>query len=137
MTLVRNLYQGAADRLNYDLIPSAVFSQPNIATVGLSEEQAIQQFEQVDIYLSKFTPLKHALSRSGDKFMMKLVVDHQTDRVVGAHMVGEHAGETIQGIAVALKAGATKKIFDQTIGIHPTSAEEFVTMRSVTRQHGL
>ncbi len=137
MTLVRNLYQGTTDSMDYRLIPSAVFSHPNIAAVGLSEEDAIRQFAQVDVYLSKFTPLKHALSRSGDKYLMKLVVDHQTDRVVGAHMVGEHAGETIQGLAIALKAGATKKIFDQTIGIHPTSAEEFVTMRSVTRRHGV
>ena len=135
MHLVKHLYQGGAEPLSYEFIPTAVFSQPNIGCVGLTEEQAIENVAQVDIYCSEFRSLKHALSNSGDRILMKLIVDAATDRVVGAHMAGENAGEIIQGIAIALKAGATKAIFDQTIGIHPTSAEEFVTMRSVTRSH--
>lgn len=133
MTLMRHLYQGKAEVLDYTLIPTAVFSQPNIGTVGLTEQQALEQYPTIDVYSTNFRSLKHALSGSGDRVFMKLLVDPQTDKVVGVHMAGEGAGETIQGIAIALKAGATKAIFDQTIGIHPTSAEEFVTMRSKTR----
>ncbi|WP_303722631.1 glutathione-disulfide reductase [Malonomonas rubra] len=133
MTLVRHLYKGGADPLDYTLIPTAVFSQPNIGTVGLTEEEALESYPQVDVYTANFRSLKHALSGSGERVLMKLLVDPTTDRVVGAHMAGEMAGETIQGIAIALKAGATKSDFDKTIGIHPTSAEEFVTMRSKTR----
>jgi glutathione reductase (NADPH) len=133
MTLVRHLYQGGSEKLDYNLVPTAVFSQPNIGTVGLTEEQAKDQYPVIDVYTTNFRSLKHALSGSGDRVLMKLLVDPATDEVVGAHMAGEGAGETIQGIAIALKAGATKKIFDQTIGIHPTSAEEFVTMRNKTR----
>ncbi len=136
MHLVKHLYQGGAPSLDYSLIPTAVFSQPNIGCVGLTEQQACDKYSRVDIYTSEFRSLKHALSNSGDRILMKLIVDAETDRVVGAHMAGENAGEIIQGIAIALKAGATKAIFDQTIGIHPTSAEEFVTMRSKTRSHG-
>ncbi len=121
MTLVRNLYKNDPRPLDYDLIPTAVFCQPNIGTVGLTEEQA------------NFRSLKHALSGSHERVLMKLVVDRQSDLVVGAHMAGEDAGEIIQGIAIALKTGATKQDFDRTIGIHPTSAEEFVTMRTLTR----
>ncbi len=133
MTLVKHLYQDGSDPLDYDLIPTAVFSQPNIGTVGLTEEEALEQYPAIDVYTTNFRSLKHALSGSGERVLMKLLVDPKTDKVVGAHMAGEAAGETIQGIAVALKAGATKAIFDKTIGIHPTSAEEFVTMRSKTR----
>ncbi len=133
MTLVRNLYQGNPQPLDYDLIPTAVFSQPNIGTVGLSEEEALAKYPTIDIYTANFRSLKHALSGSHERVLMKLVVDPQTDRVLGAHMAGEEAGEIIQGIAIALKAGATKQDFDRTIGIHPTSAEEFVTMRTKTR----
>lgn len=133
MTLVRHLYQGGAEKLDYSLIPTAVFSQPNIGTVGLSEEDALEKFPEIDVYTANFRSLKHALSGSGERVLMKLLVDPATDKVVGAHMAGENAGETIQGIAVALKAGATKTTFDKTIAIHPTSAEEFVTMRSKTR----
>lgn len=115
--------------LDYDLIPTAVFCQPNIATVGLSEEQAKEQYSKLDVYVSKFKAMKHTLSGRDERTLMKLIVDKETDRVLGAHMVGVEAGEIIQGIAIAMKAGATKKHFDQTIGIHPTAAEEFVTMR--------
>lgn len=133
MTLVANLYRGKTERFDYDLIPTAVFSQPNIGTVGLTEEAAGKLYPSVDIYTTNFRSLKHALSGSGERVLMKMLVDPATDKVIGVHMAGEHAGETIQGIAVALKAGATKTVFDQTVGIHPTSAEEFVTMRSKTR----
>ncbi len=133
MVLVANLYRGKTVKFDYQLIPTAVFSQPNIGTVGLSEAQALQQYPSVDIYTSNFRSLKHALSDSGERVLMKILVDPASDKVLGVHMAGEHAAEIIQGISIALKAGATKAVFDQTIGIHPTSAEEFVTMRSKIR----
>jgi len=133
MTLVNHLYKGTTESLDYNLVPTAVFSQPNIGTVGLTEEEAIAQYPQIDVYTTNFRSLKHALSGSDERVLMKLLVDPTTDKVVGAHMAGEAAGETIQGIGIALKAGATKATFDKTIGIHPTSAEEFVTMRTKTR----
>ena len=135
MALVRHLYQGNNEKLDYSLIPIAVFCQPTIGTVGLTEEQAIEQYPTIDVYTANFRSLKHALSNSGERVMMKLLVDPASNRVVGAHMAGEQAAEIIQGIAIALKTGATKADFDQTLGIHPTSAEEFVTMRSLTRSH--
>ena len=122
---------GPADRkMDYDAVPSAVFSQPSIGTVGLTEAQARERYPEIDIYKSSFRPMKHTLSGRDERTLMKLVVDRKTDRVVGAHMLGPEAGEIIQGIAVAIKAGASKADFDATVGIHPTSAEEFVTMRS-------
>jgi glutathione reductase (NADPH) len=111
-------------------VPAAVFSQPEIATVGLSEETARQRVGAVDIYRTNFRAMKHTLSGRGERTLMKLVVERASDKVVGVHMVGEAAAEIIQGLAVALKAGASKRDFDRTIGIHPTSAEEFVTMRT-------
>ncbi|WP_394787885.1 glutathione-disulfide reductase [Rhodoferax sp.] len=119
----------AARQMDYELIPTAVFTHPNIGTVGLSEAAARQQFGQVSIFRSEFKALKHTLSGSTERTLMKLVVDDASDRVVGLHMVGADAGEVVQGFAVAMKAGATKAVFDSTIGIHPTMAEEFVTMR--------
>jgi len=133
MALVRHLYSGGDARVDYELIPTAVFCQPNIGTVGLSEEQARARYAQIKVYCSEFRALKHTLSGSQERTLMKMIVDGDSDRVVGVHMVGAEAGEIIQGIAVALKAGATKAVFDATIGIHPTAAEEFVTMRQVTR----
>ncbi len=117
-------------RLDYDNIASAVFSQPQIATVGLTEEQARIDFE-LDIYFSRFNPMKNTISGRNEPTMMKIIVDKKTDKVLGCHMVGDDAAEIIQGIAIALKCGATKKQFDETVGIHPTSAEEFVTMRQI------
>ncbi len=116
--------------MDYDTVPTAIFSQPPIATVGLTEEQARSKFDKVRVYRTAFTPLKIVMSGREDRTMMKLLVDADSDRVVGCHMVGPDAPEVIQGLAVALKAGATKAEFDRTIGIHPTAAEEFVTMRS-------
>lgn len=135
MTLVHNLYQPElpAKQMDYSNIATAVFCHPNIATVGLSEEQAREVFDQVEIYSAAFRPMKHTLSGSDERHLMKLVVDAASRKVVGAHMVGSDAGEVMQGIAVAIKAGATKEMFDSTVGIHPTGAEEFVTMRTLTR----
>src|SRR5262249_1724374 len=118
-------------------VPSAVFSQPPIGTVGLSEAEARRRFTAIDVYRSSFRPMQHTLSgrlqppRSGreERVMMKLVVDRDTDRVLGCHMVGDDAPEIIQGMAIALKCGLTKAKLDTTVGIHPTAAEEFVTMR--------
>ncbi len=129
MTLAISLFGDKTKSVDYENIPTCVFSQPNIGTVGLIEEVAREKYDEIEIYKSHFKPMKLSLSDSDEKTFMKLVVDKKTDRVVGVHMIGPDAGEIIQGIAIALKAGATKAIFDSTIGIHPTAAEEFVTMR--------
>ena len=110
-------------------MPHAVFSQPPVAAVGLTEAEARARYGEIDVYRSRFRELKHTLSGRDQQAMMKLVVDRASDRVVGAHMVGSYAGEIIQGVAIAVRMGATKAQFDATIGIHPTAAEEFVTMR--------
>ncbi|SFB89461.1 NADPH-glutathione reductase [Marinospirillum celere] len=134
MTLVHNLYSGEEKRkLDYSDIATAVFCHPNIGTVGLSEEEARQRFEKVRIYTTSFKPMRNTLAGNPSRSLMKLVVDDQSDQVVGCHVVGPDAGELIQGIAIAVKAGLTKADFDATIGIHPTSAEELVTLRSITR----
>ena len=131
MAVARRLFrQEDYKPVDYNLIPTAVFSLPNIATVGLSEEQARADGFAVQIFKSSFRPMKLSLSNEQERIFMKLIVDKVTDRVLGCHMVGPDAGELMQGIAVALKAGATKQMFDDTIGIHPTAAEEFVTMRT-------
>lgn len=119
--------------LDYDRIPTAVFCHPNIGTVGLSEEAALERFGSIRVYRTDFRAMKHTLSGSQERTLMKLVVDEASDRVVGAHMVGDDAGEVIQGIAIAVRAGLTKRDFDNTVGIHPTGAEEFVTLRTPTR----
>jgi glutathione reductase (NADPH) len=129
MTLVDQLFGSRAHTMGYELIPTAVFTHPSIGTVGLSEADARKRFGGVRVYRSEFRALKHTLSGSSERTLMKLVVDDVSDRVVGLHMVGADAGEIVQDFAVALKAGATKAVFDSTVGIHPTSAEEFVTMR--------
>ena len=129
MALVNELYSGQRTPVDYDNIPTAVFCQPNIGTVGLSEAEAKSRYTDIDIYKSVFTPMKHTLSGLDEKTMMKMIVRRSTDKVLGIHMVGSDAGEIIQGMAVAIRAGATKAVFNSTIGIHPTAAEEFVTMR--------
>ena len=118
-----------ARRMSYDFIPTAVFTHPSIGTVGYGEAQARALYQDVTIFRSEFKALKHTLSGSTERTLMKLVVETKTDKVVGLHMVGAEAGEIVQGFAVAMKAGATKALFDSTVGIHPTMAEEFVTMR--------
>lgn len=120
--------------LDYNTIPTAVFCHPNIGTVGLSEEAAREKFADIRVYSTDFRAMKHTLSGSHERTLMKLIVDDATDVVVGAHMVGEEAGEVIQGIAIAVRAGLTKADFDRTVGIHPTGAEEFVTLRTLTRR---
>lgn len=130
MALVKHWQTGKTAEIDYNNIPTAVFCQPNIATVGLTEEEARQAGIDVAIFKSDFRGMRHTVSGRDERTLMKLIVDKASDRVVGAHMVGPEAGEIIQGIAVAMKAGATKAVFDQTIGIHPTAAEEFVTMRT-------
>ncbi len=135
MVLYRHWFKGGANRLDYDFIPTAVFSTPNLGTVGLTEEVARTKYKNIDIYRSVFKPMKHTMTGRDEKTMMKLVVDRSSDRVVGLHMVGPEAGEIVQGFAVALKAGATKSIFDATIGIHPTAAEEFVTLREPVKEN--
>jgi glutathione reductase (NADPH) len=135
MAVARTLYQPAPSRpLDYTQIPTAVFSLPNIGTVGLSEQDALQAGHRLKIYESRFKPMKLSFVDHAERSLMKLVVDADSDRVLGCHMVGPEAGEIIQGLAVALRAGATKQVFDDTIGIHPSSAEEFVTMRQPTRE---
>jgi glutathione reductase (NADPH) len=117
-------------------VPTAVFSTPPIATVGLTEEQAAER-GPIDVFVSKFTPMRHTLSGRARSSMLKLVVDQATQKVVGAHMLGEDAPEIMQGLAIAVMMGATKADFDRTIGIHPTAAEEFVTLRTRTRVAGV
>lgn len=129
MLLAEHLFAKSKVKMNYHLIPTAVFSQPLVATVGLTEEQALNKGYELDIYSSQFRPLKYSVTSIDKKTFMKMIVDKKTKKVLGLHMAGENAPEIIQGMAVALKAGATKSDFDNTIGIHPTSAEEFVTMR--------
>lgn len=129
MVLVDHLFGKGERRMRYENIPTAIFTHPNIGTVGCTEHEARERFEDVRIYRSDFRPLKHTLSGSSARMMMKLIVDQKTDRVVGLHMAGDDAGEIVQGFAVAVRMGATKADFDATIGIHPTAAEEFVTMR--------
>lgn len=124
----------AARQMSYEFIPTAVFTHPSIGTVGYGEAQAREKFGAIRVYRSEFRALKHTLSGSHERTLMKLIVDDASDRVVGLHMVGADAGEVVQGFAVAMKAGATKAVFDATVGIHPTAAEEFVTMRDVTRR---
>ena len=131
MAVARRLFKPEQYRpVDYKMIPTAVFSLPNIGTVGLSEEQAIEDGHQVRIFESSFRPMKLTLTECQERTLMKLVVDADTDKVLGCHMVGPEAGEIVQGLAIALKAGATKQHFDETIGVHPTAAEEFVTMRT-------
>lgn len=133
MAVARQLFKPEDYRpVDYKNIATAVFSLPNMATVGLTEEEAREQGHRVVVYESRFRPMKLTMTSSLERSLMKLVVDAETDRVLGCHMAGPDAGEIMQGLAVAVKAGATKRIFDETIGIHPTAAEEFVTMRTPT-----
>lgn len=133
MAFAHREFGEGATAVDYDFVPTAVFSQPNVGTVGYTEEEARQTFGDVVIYRSEFKPMKHTLSGRDERSMMKLIVDGDTDRVVGLHMVGPDAGEILQGMAIALRMGATKAVFDRTVGIHPTAAEELVTMREPVR----
>jgi glutathione reductase (NADPH) len=130
MAIAETLFNDNPTSVDYSNVPCAVFSQPNVSTVGLTETEARDGGFDVEIYRSTFRPLVHTMSGRDEKTMMKLIVDRKSNRVLGANMVGPDAGEIIQGMAVAIKGGATKSTFDSTIGIHPTAAEEFVTMRT-------
>ncbi len=130
MAVARTMALNELTTVDYAAIPTAVFCQPNIGTVGLTEAQARAQGMAIAVYESTFRPLRHTLSGASELSYIKLVVNQDNDLVLGAHMVGPEAGEIIQGLAVAMKAGATKAVFDTTIGVHPTAAEEFVTMRA-------
>jgi len=129
MVVAESLFGSGERSLDYEGIPTAIFSNPNVGTVGLSEAKARERHGDINVYRTTFGPLRHQLTGSGEQVLMKLVVDRKSERVLGVHMVGPDAGEIIQGFAVALKCGATKRQFDTTIGIHPTMAEEFVTLR--------
>jgi len=130
MLLAEYLFAGSKQTMDYHLIPTAIFSTPSVATVGLTEEQVKASGKEYSIYSSRFRPLKYTVTSLEEKTFMKMIVDKKTDEVLGVHMVGDSAAEIMQGIAVALKTGAKKSDFDKTIGIHPTSAEELFTMRS-------
>jgi len=129
MWLARTLFHNEPTVVDHDNVPTTIFANPNVATVGLSEERARERFGAVDVYKTSFRALKLTMGDKKERTFMKLVVDRASQVVVGAHMIGVDAGEVIQGIAIAVKLGATKAQFDATIGIHPTAAEEFVTLR--------
>ena len=129
MAFVDTVFRGHPRAMDHRNVPSAVFSQPPVATVGLTELEARREYAAIDVYRSNFRPLKHNLSGRDERTMMKLIVDRASQKVIGLHVVGLDAPEIVQGFAVAIKAGATKADFDATVGIHPTAAEEFVTMR--------
>lgn len=134
MAFVASQFEGRPTPMNYDFVPAAVFSHPPVGTVGFMENEARAR-GPVDTYMSRFRPMKHTLSGRDARSMMKLIVERDSQRVVGVHMVGDDAPEIVQGFAVALKCGATKQQFDATVGIHPTAAEEFVTMREKLPDH--
>lgn len=132
MAVANTLFGAAPTAADLAVVPSAVFSQPPIATVGLSESAALEAHDAIDIYRASFRPLRHTLSGRDERTLVKLVVDSASQRVLGAHMVGADAPEIVQGLAIAIRLGATKADFDATLGIHPTAAEEFVTLREKT-----
>ena len=133
--VAENLFAGGAVKVDYDCIPTAVFSQPEAGTVGLTEEEAIVRFPAVDIYRASFKPLHHRVAGREDRMVLKLVVDAETDRVLGFHAVGDGAGEMAQLVGIAVKMKATKADFDATMAVHPTQSEEIVTMRNPVERH--
>jgi len=133
--VAETLFGGTQAKVDHANVPSAVFSAPPIGTVGLTEDQARATGRATDVYVSRFRPMKHTLSGRDEQTFMKLVVDGESDRVVGCHMMGMDAPEIVQGLGIALKCGATKAAFDATVGIHPSAAEEFVTMREIRPAH--
>lgn len=132
MVFVSQQYGDGERTITYDNIPTAIFSQPNIGTVGLSEQAAVKEGMKIDVYQSEFRHLKHTLSGNEERVLMRMIVEQGSQKVIGMHMAGPDAGEIIQGFAVAVKAGLTKSQYDATIGIHPTAAEEFVTLRDIS-----
>ncbi len=137
MALAKYLFYGAESAsVDYEFIPTTIFCQPNIGTLGITEEAAVAAGLHANVYVSRFNPMKHALSGRQEQSLFKLIAEAASDKIIGLHLLSPDAGEILQGFAVALKAGATKADFDRTIGIHPTAAEEFVTMRTPTRVIG-
>ena len=132
MAFVETVFRGNPTPVDHELIPSAVFTQPEFGTVGLSEEQAAEQ-EAVEIYSTSFRPMQSAFAGRSDRVMMKLVVSKESRKVLGCHIVAPNAGEMIQLAGIAVKMGATKEDFDRTVAVHPTMSEEIVTMRKATR----
>ena len=130
-----SVFGGRPNKVNYNDVPTAVFTQPEIGTVGLTEAQALAQFDRVDIYKTSFRPMKGTLSGNQERVLMKLVVDGTTDRVLGCHLVGPDSGEMIQLVGIAIKMKATKADFDSTMAVHPSAAEELVTMRTPSARH--
>ncbi len=128
--LAHQLFGSGGRAMHYHNIPTAVFSQPELACVGLDEHTAREQGNAISVFRSRFTPLRYTLSQRDEKVFIKLIVDDASNKVLGAHMMGENAAEIIQGLAIAMNAGATKADFDATLGIHPSTAEEFVTLRT-------
>ena len=131
--LAATLFNNTPTAVDHNDIPTAVFSQPPVGTVGDSESAALKKYAELDVYKTSFRALKHTLSGREERTLMKLIVDAASQRVVGAHMVGADAPEIIQGIGIAVRAGLTKSQFDATVGIHPTAAEEFVTLKDKLR----
>ena len=134
-TLADRLFGPGADKVSYEWIPTAVFTTPEIGTVGLTETQACEKFACVDIYQTSFRPMKASLSNSEDRTIMKIVVDGDSDRVLGVQILGDDAGEMAQTLAIALRLGAKKADFDATMALHPSAAEELVTLRTRTARH--
>ncbi len=136
IAVAQTLFGGRPTAADHADVPTAVFSQPPIGTVGLTEAQALATYREIDVYRTEFRPMKHTLSGRDERTLMKLVVDTASQRVVGAHMLGTDAPEIIQAIGIAVKAKLTKAGFDATVGIHPTAAEEFVTLREKVTRRG-
>jgi glutathione reductase (NADPH) len=132
MAFVDTVFNGKPTKVDHDLIPSAVFTQPEMGTVGLTEEQASEQ-EEVEIYCTSFRPMQSAFAERPDRVLMKLVVSKANRTVLGCHIVADGAGEMIQLAAIAIKMGATKEDFDRTVAVHPTMSEELVTMKEPVR----
>lgn len=132
MAFVETVFKGNPTAVDHELIPSAVFTQPELGTIGLTEEQARDQ-EPIEVYCTSFKPMNHAFAGREDRVLMKLVVSKETRKVLGCHIVADHAGEMIQLAGIAVKMGATKEDFDRTVAVHPTMAEELVTMKEPVR----
>jgi glutathione reductase (NADPH) len=128
--LADTLFGGMDRPVDHEFVASTVFTTPEIGTVGYTEEEAAEKFKDITVYKTKFRPMAHSFPKSEMYTMFKLIVDTKTDKVIGCHCATDGAGEMVQGVAIAIKMGETKTDFDNTIGIHPTSAEELVTMRT-------
>ena len=131
--VAETLFNNNPMAVDHNLIPTAVFSQPELGTIGLTEAEAREKFENIDVYVSSFRPMKNILAGSDSKMMMKLIVDQMTDKMLGVHIMGPDAGEMIQLVGITMRMGATKADFDATMAVHPTAAEELVTMKVPTR----